>query len=148
MLVNEVEAFGGITILNDEQSENTEALGLEYRRRVATYFEVSGTFLNEGAGEEGRYNSVAAQAWLVKSWPQRGLTVGFGLGPNYALDTHQSPDGRSTSGVVGLASMTAAWRFSEHFQARFTWHRGFTSDDQDRDVLVLGIGYLWGQVKD
>jgi hypothetical protein len=32
--------------------------------------------------------------------------------------------------------LSAAWRFSESFQARFSWNRGFTADDQDRDFIL------------
>jgi hypothetical protein len=46
-----------------------------------------------------------------------------------------------------MAFLSAAWRFSESFQARFTWNRGFTADDQDRDLILIRIGYVWGGPK-
>jgi hypothetical protein len=141
---NEVTAFAGVTILNTENSENAAAVGLEYRRHLGTYFDLTGSWFNEEAGADKRYNSLAAQAWLTKSWPERGLQIGFGVGPNFALGDHVATDGRELKEVVGLASMTAAWRFSDSLQARFTWNRGFTADDQDRDLILLGIGWLWG----
>ena len=141
---NELTAFAGVTIMNTEASENAAAVGLEYRRRVAKYFDLSGSWFNEEASADERYNSLAAQAWLVRSWPERGFSVGFGLGPNFTLGDHQGADGRALRGVVGLASMTAAWRFTDSLQARFNWNRGFTADDQDRDLIMLGIAWLWG----
>jgi hypothetical protein len=140
---NEVTAFAGITVLNTDNSENAAAVGLEYRRHLARYFDVSGSWFNEEAGADRRYNSLAVQAWLMKYWPERGVAVGFGLGPNVALGDHQASDGRPLKDVVGLASMTAAWRFSQAWQARLTWNRGFTADDQDRDLILLGVGYTW-----
>ena len=144
---NEMTAFVGVTILNSENSENAAAVGLEYRRTLASYFQLSGAWFNEEAGADKRYNSLAAQAWLVKSWPERGVSLGFGVGPNFALGDHVGSDGRALKEVVGLASMTAAWRFSSALQARLTWNRGFTADDQDRDLILLGIGWLWGGPK-
>jgi hypothetical protein len=141
---NELTAFAGVTILNSEDSENAAAVGVEYRRRVAGNFDLTGSWFNEEAGADKRYNSLAAQAWLVKYWPERGLSVGFGLGPNFSLGDHQAADGRPLKEVVGLASMSAAWRFAQSWQARLTWNRGFTADDQDRDLILLGVGYLWG----
>ena len=66
------------------------------------------------------------------------------MGPNFALGDHIASDGRELKEVVGLASMTATWRLNESLQARFTWNRGFTADDQDRDLILLGISWLWG----
>lgn len=141
---NEATLFAGVTILNTENSENAAAVGLEYRRHFGPYFDLTGSWFNEEAGADRRYNSLAAQAWLTKAWPERGVSIGFGVGPNVALGDHQAADGRPLKDVVGLASMTAAWRFSESLQARFSWNRGFTADDQDRDLILLGITYLWG----
>jgi hypothetical protein len=141
---NEFTVFAGVTILNSDDSENAAAVGLEYRRNFTRHFELSGSWFNEEAGADKRYNGLAAQAWLVKSWPERGLSIGFGVGPNFALGDHVGSDGRELKEVVGLASMTATWRFSESLQARLTWNRGFTADDQDRDLILLGVGWLWG----
>jgi hypothetical protein len=144
---NEATVFGGVTILNSDNSENAAAVGLEYRRKLARYLDVTGSWFNEEAGADKRYNSLAVQAWLAKSWPDHGVSLGFGLGPNFALGDHEASDGRPLKEVVGMASMTAAWRFSQSFQARFTWNRGFTADDQDRDLILIGIGYVWGGPK-
>jgi hypothetical protein len=141
---NELTAFAGVTILNTDNSENAAAVGLEYRRNLGPHLELTGSWFNEEAGADKRYHSLAAQAWLVKAWPERGLAIGFGVGPNFALGDHVGSDGRALKEVVGLASMTAAWRFSDALQARFTWNRGFTADDQDRDLIMLGVGWLWG----
>jgi hypothetical protein len=141
---NELTALAGVTILNSARSENAAAVGFEYRRRLARHFELSGSWFNEEAGADKRYNSLAAQAWLVKSWPTAGLTLGFGLGPNFALGDHAASDGRPLKEIVGLASLSAAWRFSAALEARLTWNRGFSADDQDRDLILLGVGWMWG----
>ena len=35
--------------------------------------------------------------------------------------------------------MTLGWRFTRSLLVRAVWHRGFTGDDQDRDIITLGL---------
>jgi hypothetical protein len=37
--------------------------------------------------------------------------------------------------------MTVSWRMSRSLALRINWHRGFTGDDQDRDVVTAGLGW-------
>ncbi len=30
-----------------------------------------------------------------------------------------------------------------HAAGRFVWSRSLTNDDQDRDIVTLGVGFLW-----
>jgi hypothetical protein len=48
---------------------------------------------------------------------------------------------RTGASVVGLLAMTFSWRFTRAFDVRFTWHRAFTEDDEDRDIVTLGFGW-------
>jgi hypothetical protein len=67
--------------------------------------------------------------------------VGLGVGPYVALSTYHTDDGRVAASVVGLASMTVSWRMSRSLTLRVNWHRGFTGDDQDRDIVTAGLGW-------
>jgi len=75
----------------------------------------------------------------VQDFTSRQLVFGLGPGPYVALRGYRAADGRPAASVVGLASMTASWRMSRSLSLRLTWHRGFTGDDQDRDIVTTGL---------
>jgi hypothetical protein len=136
---NEVGVFGGQTVINDLTSEKSTNFGVEYRRRLTRHVELSGSLLNEGNGPDGRHLGVTGEGWIVQDFLDRRLVAGLGLGPYVALSTYHISDGRTAASVVGLASMSLSWRFSRFLALRAIWHRGFTGDDQDRDIVTLGL---------
>ena len=80
------------------------------------------------------------EVWLVQDFfSQRQFTAGLGFGPYVALSTYQTSDGRDGASVVGVASMTLGWRFTRVLALRAIWHRAFTTDDEDRDIITLGL---------
>jgi hypothetical protein len=96
--------------------------------------------LDEGEGAVERHASITGEAWIVQDFLERRLVIGLGLGPYLALSTYRTSDGRTGASAVGLASMTASWRFTRRLALRIEWRRGFTGDDQDRDLITLGLG--------
>jgi hypothetical protein len=140
-VANELGVFGGQTIINDLHSERSTNFGVEYRRRTARHVEVSASFLDEADGPGGRNAGVTGEVWLVQSFLSRHLVTGIGLGPYVALQKYYTADGRSGASLIGLASMTVSWRFSRFLALRCSWHRGVTTDDQDRDILTAGLAW-------
>jgi len=138
---NELGVFGGQTVLNNLQSNKSTDFGVEYRFRPARHLELSTSVLEEGDGAVGRHAAVTGEVWAVQEFLGRQLAVGLGLGPYVALSAYYTSDGRPGASVVGLASMTVAWRFAGAAALRFSWHRGFTSDDQDRDIITAGVAW-------
>lgn len=138
---NELNVFGGVTVINNLTSERSSVFGLEYRFRPAPHFELSGSVLDDAAGPDGRHAGLTAEAWVVQDFLSRQLSVGLGIGPYVALSSYHTDDGRLAASVVGLASMTVSWRMSRSLALRLNWHRGFTGDDQDRDVVTAGLGW-------
>jgi hypothetical protein len=138
---NEVSVFGGITVINNLTSDRSSVFGLEYRFRPAPHFELSGSVLDDAAGPDGRHAGLTGEAWVVQDFLSRQLSVGLGIGPYVALSAYHTDDGRLAASVVGLASMTVSWRMSRSLALRLNWHRGFTGDDQDRDVVTAGLGW-------
>jgi hypothetical protein len=60
----------------------------------------------------------------------------------------QGPSARSSprrstgDGILsGLVSLSASYRFTEHWAARVTWNRVVTRYSRDTDVLLGGVGY-------
>jgi hypothetical protein len=79
---------------------------------------------------------------LIVSAPMRDVTR---AGPCFSLGSRDTLDGRTAPTLSGVGSMTAAWRPGVSGLARLSWHRTFTQDDQDRDVVTLGVARLWGE---
>jgi hypothetical protein len=140
-LPNEIDLFGGQTVLNDLRSDKSTDFGVEYRRRVFGHVEFSASLLDEGGGAVGQHAAVTGEAWLVQDFLERRLVTGLGVGPYFALSTYLTSDGRVGASTLGLASMTASWRFTNRLALRINWHRAFTGDDQDRDIITLGLGW-------
>jgi hypothetical protein len=138
---NEVGVFGGQTVINDLTSEKSTNFGVEYRRRLTRHVEFSSSLLNEGTGPDGRHLGVTGEGWIVQDFLDRRLVAALGLGPYVALSTYHISDGRTAASVVGLASMSLSWRLTRFLALRANWHRGFTGDDQDRDIVTLGLAW-------
>jgi hypothetical protein len=138
---NELNVFGGFTVINDLTSDRSSVFGLEYRFRPLPHLELSGSVLDDAAGPDGRHVGLTGEAWVVQDFLSRQVSVGLGVGPYVALSTYHTDDGRVAASVVGLASMTVSWRMSRSLALRVCWHRGFTGDDQDRDIVTAGLGW-------
>jgi hypothetical protein len=138
---NEIGLFAGQTTLNNLSSNKSTDFGIEYRHRAARYLELSVGLLDESAGAVSHHAGLLGEAWVVKDFFSRQLTAGLGLGPYAAFNAYQTSDGRTGASVIGVASMTVSWRFTRSLAARFCWHRGFTGDDQDRDIVTAGLGW-------
>jgi hypothetical protein len=140
-VANEIGLFAGQTTLNNLSSNKSTDLGVEFRHRATRHLELSAAVLDESSGAFGPHAGLMGEAWLVKDFFSRQLTAGVGLGPYAAFSTYHTSDGRTGASVVGLASLTLGWRFSRFLVLRCSWHRGFTGDDQDRDILTAGLGW-------
>jgi hypothetical protein len=141
---NEINGFAGQTIVNANSSAKSTSFGLEYRRDLSTHWQTSATLLNEADGLDGRHNGLDAEIWLHQHAFTPRLDLGIGIGPYFALQSFRTEaDGHEAGRVCGLVSMTVAWRLTERWLTRFVWSRSFTNDDQDRDVVTLGLGLLW-----
>ena len=138
---NEVNAFVGETVINGLHSDASNTFGAEYRCSVTRHFELSASVLSDSDGLDGRHQAATAEAWAVQDFWARRLLVGLGVGGYFSLRSYRTLDGREAANVTGLASMTVSWRFTRSLDLRFTWHRGFTTDDQDRDIVSGGLGW-------
>ncbi len=142
---NELGAFIGQTVVNSFHSPKSESYGLEYRRELGQHSELSGAWLSEGDAAGGRRHSgLMSELWLVQPLLHGVASVGIGAGPYLALRSYRAEDRNSGSRMVGVGSMTVSWRLHGPLMARAEWHRGFTHDDQDRDVVTLGVSWVWG----
>lgn len=138
---NELGVFYGQTIIDGAHADASGTFGVEYRRRFGRHFELSASVLEDGDGLDGRHAGMTGEAWIVQDFFSRRLVMGLGLGSYLAFESYQTIYHTTAASAVGLASMTASWRFTRSLALRLVWHRGFTGDDQDRDVVTLGLGW-------
>jgi hypothetical protein len=85
--------------------------------------------------------------WLVDEYFVRRLSLGFGVGAYWYFDQKNPPAKPilRDQTLAALLSPTVAYRFTPHWQARLTWNRVLSNYDRDADVILLGLGYRWGQ---
>jgi len=138
---NELGLFVGETTLNNLRSDKSTDFGIEYRYRALRHLDLSASLLQENDGAVENHAGITTEAWVVQDFFSRRLEVGLGLGPYAALSAYHTADGRSGASVLGLASMTLGWRFTRALVLRINWHRAFTGDDEDRDILTAGLAW-------
>ena len=138
---NEFGLFWGQTILNGAHADASSAFGVEYRRRVLHHLELSASLIDDGDGLDGHHMGMTGEAWLVQDFNSGRIVMGVGLGTYFSFESYQTVYGTPAASTVGLASITAAWRLTRALDLRLIWHRGFTGDDQDRDIVTAGLGW-------
>ncbi len=140
-LRDEVGVFLGETVINGTHSDASNTFGAEYRRQVTRNLELSASVLSDSDGIDGRHQAATGEVWLVQEFAARQLVAGLGLGSYFSLQSYDTIYRTKAASVVGLASMTVAWRVTRALDLRLIWHRGFTGDDQDRDIVTVGLGW-------
>jgi hypothetical protein len=135
---NEVTLMIGKSVVNNFHSPQGAAWAIEYRRNLTPFIDVTGAIIDEGDAEVLKRHGVAAQAWLTREFLEHRASIGLGLGPYVARD--EDATGQQTR-VLGLLTMTAAWRWSERWRTRAFWYRTVTTDGRDTDIVLLGMGY-------
>ncbi len=142
---NQLTLFGGQSVVNTFLSESALASAIEYRRGLKPHLDLTATLVHEGDPEIIRRSGFATQAWLVNTFFDERVSVGFGLGPYVYLDRKNPRAGNSDNpaAVAPLASLTISVRITEHLLVRAILHRVTTSYNRDSDVFLLGFGYRW-----
>ena len=140
---DEITLFIGQTIVNSYQDQKGIAGEIEFRKGIAEHIDLTLSWLNAGDVQVNRRNGLGMQLWLVDKYFDSRFPIGIGAGPVYFLDRRKNPAGtqRKTTDLAGLVTLTAAYRFSENWFARFHWDRVFTSNNTDADLFLAGIGY-------
>ncbi|OBR46185.1 hypothetical protein A6456_37630 [Paraburkholderia tropica] len=141
---NEITLMAGASILNSLNSQTSVAEAIEYRRGLTNYLDFTLGYLHESSSESLRRHGVTAQLWLTRTFFGDSLTLGIGAG-GYAAVQHDSPndsDNARGDGILsGLVSISASYRFTQHWAARVMWNRVVTRYSRDTDVFLTGIGY-------
>jgi len=137
---NEITVFLGQTTANSFNSERSIAADIEYRRRLASFFEWTVSSVYEGDNGVQNRAGLMTELWAVRSFFDDRFTLGIGGGPYLVVDTHHPGDDAT---VVGVFSMTAGYRFMPRWSVRLIWNRVVTNYNSDSDVILAGLGYLF-----
>jgi hypothetical protein len=143
----EIWGAAGDSVENTFKDSKGIASEVEYRQGFARHGDWSVSLVNEDGFHSTTRTEVAPQIWVVDAYLNRHLMLGFGIGPTLILDSERSTEAAENTlgNVVGaIATGTIAWRFGDHWLARFAWHRVLSRYNPDMDVFVVGPGYRWG----
>ena len=142
---NEVTAYLGETVVNSTDSETSLAAALEYRRGIAKYFDWTVGYVHEGNTNLVRRDGLTTQLWATRAFFDDRLTLGLGAGVYFAVrqqsNTDVTGDNDTDDRFAGIVSMSASYRFGEHWTTRVTWNRIVTRYNRDTDVILAGVGY-------
>lgn len=137
---NEITAYYGETVLNSARSERQKAWGLDYRRNVARYIDLSVGWLWEGDKAPLDRYGIATQFWLTHPFFNDRLALAAGVGPYLAYDKYR-PSSGGVMKIQGDATFRASYRFWRGLAAVASWSRIFSTHDRDTDVFLGGLGY-------
>ncbi len=136
---NEVTLFLGQSVLNSFGASTGFSQGFEYRRHLGRFLQWTASVLHEGNNGEHQRTGVAGQLWAGRAFFDDRLSLGFGAGPYFTVDTH----GGDRDNVLGIFTMSAAYRFAPHWGVRFSWNRVGTNCNSDSDIFLGGAAYLF-----
>jgi hypothetical protein len=138
---NEMSLMFGKSVLNNFQSPEGAAWGVEYRYKYTPYVSFSGAVLDEG--ENGTYKraGVAVEVWLTQEFLNHRAEVGIGGGPYLARTRYPATGDRTDA--LGLLTVTIGYRWTESWISRFYWYRTVTNNGTDSDIIFLGLGYAF-----
>jgi hypothetical protein len=134
----------------DKTSDNSFAVALGYTQRVNRYVGLSADYLNEGHPPLHHRDGLGAQLWLHSAVPERGWSVGAGVGPYYYFDTTTGngslADYRNLHGWGSLSSVNAVYHLHSraYVEARLSHVHGIA--DHDSTMLLVGMGAELGPV--
>jgi len=139
-LHNEITLFVGEASVHNKGPAHSFAAGIEYRRQILRYLEWTAGFLYEGENSLSRRYGVATQLWAAQTFFDDSLHMGIGAGPYFSFDRRRTEEGQSHEVTVSnILTMTAGYRFTPAWGARFSWNRVITNYERDADVWLLGL---------
>ncbi|MGV7210078.1 hypothetical protein ACLB1G_19740 [Oxalobacteraceae bacterium A2-2] len=132
--------LAGQGISNSFYSERFRTGGLEYRRAVGKYVDLTLTALNEGNTAQTQRNGVAAQLWLIRSLNTK-VELGMGAGPYFNATVPVAEGQRSHK--AGLVTIGTRYHFTKHVVGELMWNRVVSDYHRDADLLLVGLGYTF-----
>ncbi|AJE99116.1 hypothetical protein [Pandoraea apista] len=138
-----LSVMAGLSVVNSLDSQNAAAEAIEYRHGFGRFFDGTVSLINEGHSNLGNRQGIAAQTWIKNDFFDSRFSLGLGFGPYVTWNKYKEnrEAGGAQNVVAGLLTMSAAYRFADHWVARVSWNRVVTGYDRDSDIFLAGVGY-------
>lgn len=141
---NEITVFLGEASVHNKGPAHSFAAAIEYRRQLMRYLEWTVGFLYEGDNSLSRRYGIPTQLWLARTFFDDTLHLGIGAGPYVSMDRRRTEEGQDHKLTLSeMLTMTAGYRFTPDWGARFSWNRVITNYERDADVWLLGLSRLF-----
>lgn len=140
----EIQIFGGKVIANSLSSRETQTFGIDYRFDYVSWAAWSVAWMYNPAGQNGRHNRIASELWLVDHFRNQQLSFSAGIGVYARVGSAHTDSVNAQQTTDGLFSLRADWHWTPRTSIILTGYRRFTKDDDDRDMIALGIGWRFG----
>lgn len=141
---NEITVFLGEASVHNKGPAHSFAAAIEYRRQLMRYLEWTAGILYEGDNSLSRRYGLNTQLWLARNFFDHTLHLGIGAGPYVSIDRRRSEEGQNHEVTISeMLTMTAGYRFTPNWGARFSWNRIITDYERDADVWLLGLSHYF-----
>jgi len=137
---SEVDVMFGRAILNSFSSEGTLAEALSVRTKLSAHCVASLTYTAAQNVPLDWHSGTAVQLWAEAPLTS-AFSAGAGVGAFIISDRSQNAATNSASDVAGIVGLTLAYAISSRWDVRAIWNRVTTRDDDDSDIVLLGMGY-------
>jgi hypothetical protein len=137
---SEVDALAGRAVLNSFRSEGSFAQALSLRTKISTHFAASLTYTVAQNVPLDWHSGAAVQLWAETPLTS-AFSVGAGVGVFITADRSSTANANSATDPAGILGITMAYTISSRWVARAIWNRVTTRDDDDSDIVLVGLGY-------
>jgi hypothetical protein len=137
---SEVDVLAGRVVLNSFRSEGYFATALSLRTKITTYLAASLTYTVAQNVPLDWHSGAALQLWAEAPLTS-AFSVGAGVGVFVIADRANTVPATSATDPAGILGITMAYTISNRWVVRAIWNRVTTRDDDDSDIVLLGLGY-------
>jgi hypothetical protein len=138
---SEADIMFGRAVLNSFRSEGAMAQAISLRTKLSRHFAASLTYTQARNVPLDWHSGTAIQLWAEAPLTS-SFTAGAGVGAFITSDRSNTvPAGYSATNPAGIVGLTLAYSISSRWIARAIWNRVTTRDDDDSDIVLVGVGY-------
>jgi hypothetical protein len=137
---SEMDVMAGRAVLNSFRSEASSAQALSLRTKITPHFAASLTYTEAQDIPLDWHSGAAVQLWAETSLTS-AFSVGAGVGVFITADRSNTAAASSATDAAGILGITMAYTISSRWVARAIWNRVTTRDDDDSDIVLVGLGY-------
>jgi hypothetical protein len=137
---SEVDVLAGRAVVNSFHSEGSAAEALSVRTKISTYLAASLTYTVAQNVPLDWHSGAAVQLWAEAPLTS-SFSVGAGVGVFVIADRASTVPATSATDPAGILGITMAYTTNSRWVARAIWNRVTTRDDDDSDIVLIGLGY-------